>query len=333
MNSKRINRIVPDCRLTSYMGGRKNFPEEIGDIKLEGEQSGSEIAYYSWDLKFKEDTDAKRLDNSGIDEVQIMFNLTKDIEWKIMHDKTGTFNNKKVIFRKGEVCILRNNDACTGMRYEGNMTFKFKSLQMSTARFKELIGKFFGASDAVRIQNMIFSDVQKAAITPDMYRIISELDSMDKYKEYKGVFLEGKVMELTALVLHAIAYQKTDATNDKYLCSTLSDISGLQRLKESIQLRPYDSYMAEDVAFGLNMSVSKLNRLFRSMYGTSLHAYVQVNRLEYAADLLNNEHCSVTEAALRAGYNNMSYFAKAFSEHFNVTPKKYSKLQYVSEKC
>lgn len=59
MNSKRINRIVPDCRLTSYMGGRKNFPEEIGDIKLEGEQSGSEIAYYSWDLKFKEDTDAK----------------------------------------------------------------------------------------------------------------------------------------------------------------------------------------------------------------------------------------------------------------------------------
>jgi AraC-like DNA-binding protein len=325
MSDKKINRIEPESRLTDYLGGRKTFPKEIGSFRLEGEKSDSEIAYYSWDLSFTEVTDAQRPNNSGIDEVQIMFNLSRDIEWEILSDKTGTFKNKKVSLKKGELCVVRNNDACTGMRYEKDCDFKFKSLQMPTERFEDLINRFFKREDSFHIKDMIFHDVKLAVITPEMYRIISELDSLDKYKEYKGVFLEGKVMELTALVLYAIAYQKKE-TEYTAISGDSRDVSELEKLRESIQLKPYENYPAEDVALSLNMSVSKLNRLFRSLYGTSLHAYVQTNRLEYAANLLRSGTCTVTEAALKAGYNNMSYFSKAFFEYFKTTPKKYSML-------
>ena len=72
------------------------------------------------------------------------------------------------------------------------------------------------------------------------------------------------------------------------------------------------------------MSVSKLNRIFRELYGTSLHAYVQEMRLEQAAEMLLKMNISVTEVALNSGYNNMSYFSKAFKERFGMTPKKFS---------
>ena len=42
-------------------------------------------------------------------------------------------------------------------------------------------------------------------------------------------------------------------------------------------------YDAPTVAQELGMSVSKLNRVFRAMYATSLHSYVQDKRLECAA--------------------------------------------------
>ena len=100
MDDKKINKIEPESRLTDYLGGRKTFPKEIGSFRLEGEKSDSEIAYYSWDLSFTEVTDAKRPNNSGIDEVQIMFNLSRDIEWEILSDKTGTFKNKKISLKK-----------------------------------------------------------------------------------------------------------------------------------------------------------------------------------------------------------------------------------------
>ncbi len=77
------------------------------------------------------------------------------------------------------------------------------------------------------------------------------------------------------------------------------------------------------------MSVSKLNRIFRELYATSLHAYVQEMRLEHAAELLLKENVSVTEAALNSGYNNMSYFFKGFQRKIWSNTKKV----FLSEKC
>ncbi len=326
MNKRKTNNLSLPKSPADYLSGRENIPDGILEMELAGEKTNSEITYYSWDLKFKEDTDAKRNDNSGADEVQVIFNMNRDIRWNIESDKSGTFSNREVLMKKGEVCIYRNNDARTSMRYERDSDFKFKSLQMPTERFEKLVDDCFGDNDREGIKTLVYSDVQSTVITPDMYRILSEIESADRYKEIKGFFLEGKMIELTALILYGIAHKNSgNAGNELIVDST--DAMELEKLRENIQLKPYENYSAEEVAQSLNMSVSKLNRLFRSLYATSLHAYVQSKRLEFAANLLKNEHCSVTEAATKAGYNNMSYFSKAFYAYFKTTPKKYSRFK------
>ena len=82
------------------------------------------------------------------------------------------------------------------------------------------------------------------------------------------------------------------------------------------------------------MSESKLTRLFRSLYGTSIHQYIQDQRLENAARLISSKEVNVSEAALQSGYTNMSWFSKEFQKKFGLTPKKFSMLKNaVTENC
>jgi len=312
--------------LLSYMNGIKPLPSDIGKADILGKKSDSNIYYYSWNLKFNNDLAAGKEDNLGQDEVQIIFNLTCDIEWTI---GKGPEDKKyqHVIMKKGDVCIYRNDDIGTSMQYTHGLSFQFKSLQMKTERFKELLSSYFSPEDKSTIEDIVYNRAEVTGITPDMYRILSEIDSIDRFKEFRAVFLEAKMIELTALVLFEIVKNKESA-GDYLNLSDKTDRSEVEKLRERIQIYPYKDYNAEIIAEEMAMSVSKLNRVFRKLYGTSMHSYVQDMRLEYAASLLVKGKVNVTEAATSSGYNNMSHFSKAFKNRFGVTPKK-----FVSEKC
>ena len=103
-----------------------------------------------------------------------------------------------------------------------------------------------------------------------------------------------------------------------------TDLAQLEALRRRIQFNPADQYKIPELAKNLSMSESKLTRLFRSAYGTSIHRYIQDQRLEKAAALIAGKSMNVSEAALHCGYSNMSWFSKAFKEKFGVSPKKFS---------
>ncbi len=324
-----MRKYIDNKNLYDLMNGRNLGLKEVGTADISSQKSDSEIVYYRWDLEFDDDTDAKKENNLGIDEVQIIFNLNQDIEWIVGENE----NDKKyqvVSMKKGDVCIYRNDNIGTSMCYKKGINFKFKSLQMHTKRFTELLKTHFSEDEIKKIEAIVYDSVQMTRITPEMYRILSELDSADRYKEFKGVFLDAKMTELTALVLFEIVHSKDETYNSVSLRNN-SDSYAVEKLREDIQLTPFADYDAESVAAKLSMSVSKLNRIFRELYGTSLHAYVQEMRLEQAAEMLLKMNLSVTEVAVNSGYNNMSHFSKAFKNRFGITPKKFSERKVLKK--
>ncbi len=320
-----IDEFIQNDQIVDYLSGRKKFPEKYGILGISEKSSKSDIRYYDWDMTFSKGLLARRPDNSGNDEIQIIFNLNEAIEWDIISDAGGQ-RDIHVKMDAGDVCIYRNNDAKTGMVYEAGTNFRFKSLQMSTERFNRLISANFDSSEGSLLRKKIFEGIMITAITPSMYRIMSELDSADSYGSYKPAFLEVKLTELTILVMYSAVSSNADETPSKRTVSR-EDKNAVRDLYEQIHLKPYESFRAEDLASELSMSVSKLNRIFKSLYDTSLHSYVTARRLEYAADLITREDCSISEAAYRSGYNNLSHFSKAFSKKFGVTPRCYRKKQ------
>ena len=312
------NVVIQGKAIKLELEGNTTLSNSFGKLNLEKSKSRENIIYHSWNLQVAETTYAEEKDNCGRDEVQIMFNLSQDINWSYNFN-TGS---EQVEMSRGEVCVFRNNDYSTAMNYEAGANFVFKNLQMPTPYFRQLLSKYFTDHNIQKLEEHFLTHVTKTKITPEMYRVLSEIDTADRFKEYEGVYTEGKMIELTALVLYGIAYHKADEIK-RLPQPNKNDVERVESLREKIQRNPALEYDAQTVAGQLGMSISKLNRVFRTMYATSLHSYVQDKRLEYAARLLQENDLPISEAAQLSGYTNMSHFSKSFVKKFGVLPKDY----------
>lgn len=85
---------------------------------------------------------------------------------------------------------------------------------------------------------------------------------------------------------------------------------------------PTISQLARKV--GLNQCT--LKRGFKALFGSSMYAYFQAERMRHASDLLADN--SVTETASLVGYTNVSHFSSAFRRHFGVLPSVARRRQF-----
>ncbi len=289
---------------------------DVGEFKLLRKTLHDGITYCDWNLKFSDITKASKPDNNGKDEVQIIFNLNQNIEWFIEDGK------ESVNMMAGEVCVFRNNDYQTCMTYSPSCSFEFKSLQMPTETFYSLLKKYLKPEQIEKYTELFLNQVTKTSITADMFKTLEDISDCEKYNEFSDIFCESKITELLALVLYSITYEKTDSIirSRRYLNS---DIKKMESLRKKINSNPAQEFNVKETAQNLMMSESKLNRMFRSLYGMTLHAYVSSTRLEKAKKLILNGSTNVSEAAILSGYTNLSHFSKEFQKRFGTSPKKF----------
>ncbi len=80
----------------------------------------------------------------------------------------------------------------------------------------------------------------------------------------------------------------------------------------------------DEVASALFMSARTLQRHVKELTGDSAAAYVRKLRLESARQLLETGGlASVSEAARRTGFSNVSYFSKLYEDRFGISPRAY----------
>lgn len=82
---------------------------------------------------------------------------------------------------------------------------------------------------------------------------------------------------------------------------------------------------AAALARKMQLSVYEFRRIFAFLAGVSFGEYVRKRRLSLAALELQEEKKSVTEIALRYGYDSPSSFSRAFKEYHGMTPSEVKK--------
>lgn len=88
-----------------------------------------------------------------------------------------------------------------------------------------------------------------------------------------------------------------------------------QHFKESIEQR--------ELAALCGMTPFRFSRVFKQTYGIGFLEFVQRKRMEQAEDLLNNSEMPITSIAYAVGFQDPSYFARAFKQHFGCCPSKF----------
>lgn len=98
-------------------------------------------------------------------------------------------------------------------------------------------------------------------------------------------------------------------------------IQFLQKVVKLIHEEIKDStFGSEELSSKLQLSDSQTYRKIKAITGKSTAVFIRSIRLQYAKELLKTEDKTVSEIAYDVGFNDPSWFSRAFKEEFNVSP-------------
>lgn len=78
-----------------------------------------------------------------------------------------------------------------------------------------------------------------------------------------------------------------------------------------------------DLCSHFNRSASHISHLFKKESGMSIRAFCNDLKLKDSQKMLLTTDCSVTDAALNSGFNDISYYIYLFKKKYGISPLKY----------
>lgn len=132
----------------------------------------------------------------------------------------------------------------------------------------------------------------------------------------KRLYLEGKVLELVALCLHYS--QGTRASRSAGLSRV--DEARMRRVQEYVDSEIREPPSLETLARWAGVSLAKLKRDYKAVFGCAIHQHVVEKRMESAKAYIEKDGMSVKEAAYVCGYKSAAHFREAFRRRYGINP-------------
>ena len=130
-------------------------------------------------------------------------------------------------------------------------------------------------------------------------------------------FLNLKILEL----LHLINVVVTEKKFTEFLFQlTLPKKRNIKTFIENNFDKPLN---INDYAYLTGRSVSTFRREFKEQFQTTPKKWLKVKRIEKAIQLIESKPMTVTDLAYEVGYENISYFIKAFKLKTGLSPKQF----------
>jgi AraC-like DNA-binding protein len=149
--------------------------------------------------------------------------------------------------------------------------------------------------------------------------LMDQLWNVPENDPMQNVFLQNRTTLLVERFFKGL-YNKMNLLEGKFDLSSnvIKSLIKIEHLLVSdfTQIPP----TIEEFSRMVSMSSTKLKKSFKSMYGDSIYAYYQKQRLQKANELLLSGQYNVKQAAEAIGYNNVSNFTLAYRKQFNKVP-------------
>jgi AraC-like DNA-binding protein len=155
--------------------------------------------------------------------------------------------------------------------------------------------------------------------TPAMKRLLRLMEAQASHQGAGRLLLAAKAVELLWLFVE-------NYTRKPGLHVSDADRRAVHRAQLVLEQQMADPPSLPQLAAQVGMSLSKFKQLFPEVCGNPPYGYLRLVRMERAMGLLRNAGMSVTETAFEVGYNSLSRFSKAFTDHFGFRPSEARKL-------
>lgn len=153
-----------------------------------------------------------------------------------------------------------------------------------------------------------------------LMQIVSDLftSMFEKYYGYEFI-VQGSLYLLIGFILQQKLYSFR-SNHEQQLSYRLKQVKKV--------LRYIEQHYAEQITLEELASIAGMNpkyfcRFFRQIIQRTPINYLNYYRIECAKEQLASTDATITEIALNCGFNDTSYFIKAFKKYMGITPKQY----------
>lgn len=143
-------------------------------------------------------------------------------------------------------------------------------------------------------------------------------------KELSVLTVEQDITLLRLKVLEFFFWLKREPPADNEIpYYPKKQVELVKQIRDQIVDRQEQYVSLKQLAAQHDLSVTQLQKIFKSLYGVTVYQYIREFRLERAAVRLLKTDDSVTEIAFEAGFTNPGKFAEGFKRRYGMTPTQY----------
>lgn len=241
-----------------------------------------------------------------------------------------SFNCLENIFNKGRGKILRPSplDVNIDQDHKSQIDKKIYELLIKIG-FQDKEGSYDIVDEIV--QDMVERNVNEEYIKSNVIRLLVEVINY-----FSRGQLKSDLSLITVKSIETIAGSNNIDDTKSAIKRTIDLIaSGLERenhhdLAMNNAKAYIDKYYMKDISLDeislvAGYSKSHFSRTFKEMAGINFSKYLVQVRIENAEKLLRNYDQSIYDISLEVGFNDYSYFSKAFKDAYGLSPKDYRK--------
>lgn len=99
----------------------------------------------------------------------------------------------------------------------------------------------------------------------------------------------------------------------------------VRKTLELLESLEYRKIRVGELAANVNLSVSRLEHLFKENVGVAIRELIRMKRLAKAAALIEETDLSISRVLRLAGFTDLADFDHAFKREFGMSPREYRK--------
>ncbi len=221
-------------------------------------------------------------------------------------EKLDQISNKKIVYNENEISVEYKENVKESLLSKQGEHVKYICITLN----EEYINKNNYISDFFK------KDFNKKFYEPNLKNRFIELFSREYNSGFDKIYLKNRTMEVINSIIEELH-------KDELKSNTLDneDIKRVQKAKIIIDENFQENITIPILSKKIALNQTKLKKLFKELFGKTIHEYLKDLRLEKSFEYLKSNKYSIKEVALMSGYTNQGSFSYAFSNRYNCLPK------------
>ena len=228
-----------------------------------------------------------------------------------------SFNCLENIFNKGRGKILRPSprDVSLDQNYKSQIDKKIYELLIKIG-FQDRDASFEIVDEI--LEDMVSRNMTQEYIKSNVIKLLVEVINY---------FSRGKLQSDLSLITVKSIETIVDSNNIEDIKKSIEKTIELAMNNAKAYIEKY--YMKDisldEISMVAGYSKSHFSRTFKEEIGINFSKYLIGVRINEAEKLIKNSDKTIYDISLEVGFNDYSYFSRAFKDTFNISPKEYRK--------